>query len=73
MQVATKAGADRPVITAPADYCSAAAIAAIETYNRLGLPMVVWGAVLPTSPAAPNTEVRRVNGAMINRNEVAAK
>src|SRR4249919_4156246 len=34
VQVATKAGADRSVIAAAAHYCSAAAIAAVETYNR---------------------------------------
>jgi branched-chain amino acid transport system substrate-binding protein len=54
VQVATKAGADRSVIAAAAHYCSAAAIAAVETYNRLGLPMVVWGRFSPTSPTAPN-------------------
>src|SRR5262245_61353916 len=47
VQVATKAGADRSVIAAVAHYCSAAAIATVDTFNRLGLPMIVWGAVLP--------------------------
>ena len=74
VQVATKAGADRSVIAAAAHYCSAAAIAAVETYNRLGLPMVVWGAVLPDiTYRAKYPEVHRVNGTMINQNEVAAK
>src|SRR6187402_2277731 len=73
VQVATKAGADRSVIAAAAHYCSAAAIAAVETYNRLGLPMVVWGAVLPDiTYRAKYPEVHRVNGTMINQNEVAA-
>ena len=74
VQAATKAGADRSVIAAAAHYCSAAAIAAVETYNRLGLPMVVWGAVLPDiTYRAKYPEVHRVNGTMINQNEVAAK
>src|SRR5437660_8773962 len=41
VQVATKAGAARSVIGSVSHYCSVAAIAAVETYNRLGLPMVV--------------------------------
>ena len=73
VQVATKAGADRWSCAA-ARSCSAAAIAAVETYNRLGLPMVVWGAVLPDiTYRAKYPEVHRVNGTMINQNEVAAK
>src|SRR5437588_1987579 len=47
VQVATKAGADRAIVASVSHYCSAAAIAAVDSYNRLGLPMVVWGAVLP--------------------------
>ena len=47
VQVATKAGADRGIVASVSHYCSVAAIAAVDTYNRLGLPMVVWGAVLP--------------------------
>ncbi|MGH6783658.1 MAG: branched-chain amino acid ABC transporter substrate-binding protein [Sphingomicrobium sp.] len=74
VQVATKAGADRGVIASVSHYCSVAAIAAVETYNRLGLPMVVWGAVLPDITYRNKfPEVHRVNGTMINQNEVAAK
>ncbi|MGP0091284.1 MAG: branched-chain amino acid ABC transporter substrate-binding protein [Xanthobacteraceae bacterium] len=74
VQVATKAGADRAIIAAVAHYCSAAAIAAVDTYNRLGLPMVVWGAVLPDITYRNKyPEVHRINGTMINQNEVAAK
>jgi branched-chain amino acid transport system substrate-binding protein len=74
VQAATKAGADRSVIAAVAHYCSATAIAAVDTYNRLGLPMVVWGAVLPDITYRNKyPEVHRVNGTMINQNEVAAK
>ena len=74
VQAATKAGADRSVIAAAAHYCSAAAIAAVETYNRLGLPMVVWGAVLPDiTYRAKYPEVHRVNGTMINQNDANAE
>ena len=45
VQVATKAGADNAVIAAVAHYCSATAIATVDTFNRLGLPMIV--AVVP--------------------------
>jgi branched-chain amino acid transport system substrate-binding protein len=71
VQVATKAGADRTVIASVSHYCS---VAAVETYNRLGLPMVVWGAVLPDITYRNKfPEVHRINGTMINQNEVAAK
>jgi branched-chain amino acid transport system substrate-binding protein len=74
VQVATKAGADRTIIASASHYCSVAAIAAVETYNRLGLPMVVWGAVLPDITYRNKfPEVHRVNGTMINQNEIAAK
>ncbi|HEX2727088.1 MAG TPA: branched-chain amino acid ABC transporter substrate-binding protein [Beijerinckiaceae bacterium] len=74
VQVATKAGADRGVIAAVAHYCSAAAIATIDVYHRFGLPMVVWGAVLPDITYRKKLpELHRVNGTMINQNEVAAK
>ena len=74
VQVATKAAADRAVIGSTSHYCSVAAIAAVETYNRLGLPMVVWGAVLPDITYRNKyPEVHRVNGTMINQNEIAAK
>src|SRR5262252_9897995 len=74
VQAATKAGADDSIIAAVAHYCSVAAIATVDTFNRLGLPMVVWGAVLPDSTYRNKyPEVHRVNGTMINQNEVAAK
>jgi branched-chain amino acid transport system substrate-binding protein len=74
VQAATKAGADDSVIAAVAHYCSATAIATVDTFNRLGLPMVVWGAVLPDITYRNKyPEVHRVNGTMINQNEVAAK
>jgi branched-chain amino acid transport system substrate-binding protein len=74
VQVATKAGADRGIIAAVAHYCSATAIATVDTFNRLELPMIVWGAVLPdVTYRNKYPEVHRVNGTMINQNEVASK
>jgi branched-chain amino acid transport system substrate-binding protein len=74
VQVVTKAGADRNVIAAAAHYCSATAIATVDVFHRLGFPMVVWGAVLPDITYRNKyPEVHRVNGTMINQNEVAAK
>jgi branched-chain amino acid transport system substrate-binding protein len=74
VQVATKAGADRAIIAAVAHYCSATAIATVDTFNRLELPMIVWGAVLPdVTYRNKYPEVHRVNGTMINQNEVASK
>jgi branched-chain amino acid transport system substrate-binding protein len=74
VQVVTKAGADRSVVGAVAHYCSATAIATVDVFHRLGLPMVVWGAVLPdVTYRNKYPEVHRVNGTMINQNDVAAK
>src|SRR5207248_5530201 len=74
VQVATKAGADRSIIASASHYCSAAAIAAVDVYNRLGLPMIVWGAVLPDITYRNKyAEVHRVNGTMINQNEANAE
>jgi branched-chain amino acid transport system substrate-binding protein len=74
VQVATKAGADSSIIAAVAHYCSATAIATVDTFNRLELPMIVWGAVLPdVTYRNKYPEVHRVNGTMINQNEVASK
>ena len=47
VQVATKLAADREIIAAATHYCSVAAIATVDTYHKFGLPVVVWGAVLP--------------------------
>jgi branched-chain amino acid transport system substrate-binding protein len=74
VQVATKAGADRGIVASVSHYCSVAAIAAVETYHRLGLPMIVWGAVLPDITYRNKfATTHRVNGTMINQNEIAAK
>ncbi|MDJ0948624.1 MAG: branched-chain amino acid ABC transporter substrate-binding protein [Alphaproteobacteria bacterium] len=74
VQVATKLAADKNVIAAATHYCSAVAIATVDVYNRFGLPIIVWGAVLPDITYGNDyKEVHRVNGTMINQNETAAK
>jgi branched-chain amino acid transport system substrate-binding protein len=73
VQAATKAGADREVVAGVTHYCSAVAIATVDTYHRFGLPIVVWGAVLPDITYGNDyPEVHRVNGTMINQNQTAA-
>ncbi|MEO8003304.1 MAG: branched-chain amino acid ABC transporter substrate-binding protein [Betaproteobacteria bacterium] len=74
VQVATKAAADRKIVAGVTHYCSAVAMGAIDVYHRFGLPVIVWGAVLPDITYANDyKEVHRVNGTMINQNEVAAE
>ncbi len=73
VQVATKAAADKAVIAGVTHYCSAVAIGTVDIYHRFGLPVVVWGAVLPDVTYGNQfREVHRVNGTMINQNQVAA-
>ncbi|GAC1343296.1 MAG: branched-chain amino acid ABC transporter substrate-binding protein [Myxococcales bacterium] len=74
VQVATKAAADKGIIAGVTHYCSVVAMATVDTYHRFGLPVIVWGAVLPDITYANDyKEIHRVNGTMINQNEVAAK
>ncbi|MGI9301765.1 MAG: branched-chain amino acid ABC transporter substrate-binding protein [Gammaproteobacteria bacterium] len=74
VQVATKMAADKNVVGAVTHYCSAVAIATVDTYHKFGLPVIVWGAVLPDITYGNDyAEVHRVNGTMINQNETAAK
>jgi branched-chain amino acid transport system substrate-binding protein len=74
VQVATRAAANRDVIAGVTHYCSAVAMGTVGTYNKFGLPVVVWGAVLPDITYANDyPEVHRVNGTMINQNQVAAE
>jgi branched-chain amino acid transport system substrate-binding protein len=74
VQVATKAASDKAVIGGVTHYCSAVAIGTVDIYHRFGLPVVVWGAVLPeVTYGNEYKEVHRVNGTMINQNQVAAK
>jgi branched-chain amino acid transport system substrate-binding protein len=72
--VATKAAADNDVVAGVTHYCSAVAIGTVDTYHKFGLPIVVWGAVLPDITYGNDyPEIHRVNGTMINQNETAAK
>lgn len=74
VQAATKIAADKDVIGAVTHYCSAVAIATVDTYHKFGLPVVVWGAVLPDITYGNEyKEVHRVNGTMINQNQTAAE
>ncbi|MBC7145451.1 MAG: branched-chain amino acid ABC transporter substrate-binding protein [Thioclava marina] len=74
VQVATKMATDRKVIGTIAHYCSAVAMGTVDVYHRFGLPMTVWGAVLPDITYGNDyPEITRVNGTMINQNEKAAQ
>lgn len=74
VQVATKAAADNGIVAGVTHYCSTVAMAAVDVYRKFGLPVVVWGAVLPDITYANDyKEVHRVNGTMINQNEAAAR
>jgi branched-chain amino acid transport system substrate-binding protein len=73
VQVATKAASDRSIIAGATHYCSAVAIGTVDTYHKFGLPIVVWGAVLPDITYGNDyKEIHRVNGTMINQNQVNA-
>jgi branched-chain amino acid transport system substrate-binding protein len=74
VQVATKAAADRSIVAGVTHYCSAVAIGTVDTYHRFGLPVVVWGAVLPDITYGNDyPEIHRVNGTMINQNQTNAE
>jgi branched-chain amino acid transport system substrate-binding protein len=74
VQVATKMAAEKDIIAAATHYCSSTAIAAVDVYHKFGLPVVVWGAVLPDiTYRTKYAEVHRVNGTMINQNETNAE
>lgn len=73
IQVATKAASDNSIIAGITHYCSAVGIATVDTYARFGLPVVVWGAILPEITYGNDyPEVHRVNGTMINEGKLAA-
>lgn len=74
IQVATKAAASKKIIAGVTHYCSAVAIGTVDVYHKFGLPIIVWGAVLPDiTYGNEHKEVHRINGTMINQNETAAK
>jgi branched-chain amino acid transport system substrate-binding protein len=73
VQAATKLAADKEIIAAATHYCSAVAIATVDTYHKFGLPVIVWGAVLPDITYRNKyPEIHRVNGTMINQNQLNA-
>lgn len=74
IQVATKAASDHSIIAGVTHYCSAVGIATVDTYARFGLPVVVWGAILPEITYGNDYhEIHRVNGTMINEGKLAAE
>src|SRR5512139_1004587 len=74
VQVATKMAADKDIVAGATHYCSAAAIATVDTYHKFGFPVIVWGAVLPDITYRNKyAEVHRVNGTMINQNDANAE
>jgi branched-chain amino acid transport system substrate-binding protein len=74
VQQATKMAADKDIIAAVTHYCSSTAIATVDTYHKFGLPVVVWGAVLPDITYRNKyAEIHRVNGTMINQNQTNAE
>src|SRR5690349_9218456 len=44
VQVATKMASDKEIIGAATHYCSATAIATVDTYHKFNFPVIVWGA-----------------------------
>lgn len=74
VQVATKMAADKEIIGAATHYCSSTAIATVDVYHKFGLPVIVWGAVLPDITYRNKyAEIHRVNGTMINQNDANAE
>jgi branched-chain amino acid transport system substrate-binding protein len=74
VQVVTRAATDKQIIAAIGHYCSAVAIVTVDTYHKFGLPLVVWGAVLPAITYGNDyKEINRINGTMINEGKLAAK
>ena len=74
VQVATKMAADKDIIAGATHYCSAAAIATVDTFHKFGFPVIVWGAVLPDITYRNKyAEIHRVNGTMINQNDANAE
>ncbi|MDR2450468.1 MAG: branched-chain amino acid ABC transporter substrate-binding protein [Candidatus Accumulibacter sp.] len=74
VQVVTKIASDKSIIGSVSHYCSAVAMSALDIYKKFGLPMITWGTVLPDITYGQKiAEIHRVNGTMVNQNEVAAE
>ena len=73
VQAALKASSDPAIVAGVTHYCSVTAIATVDTYHKAGMPAMVWGAVLPEITYSHEyVEITRVNGTMINQNQIAA-
>ena len=73
VQAALKATSDLAIVAGVTHYCSVTAIATVDTYHKAGMPAMVWGAVLPEITYSHTyVEITRVNGTMINQNNIAA-
>jgi len=74
VQAALKAASDPEVIAAASHYCSMVAVSTADTFHNLGLPSMVWGAVLPSITSGNDyIEITRVNGTQIQQNQVNAQ
>ncbi len=74
VQAALKAASDPEIIAAASHYCSMVAISTADTFHNLGLPSMVWGAVLPAITYGNDyIEISRVNGTQIQQNQVHAQ
>jgi branched-chain amino acid transport system substrate-binding protein len=74
IQVATRAATDKSIVAGVTHYCSAVAINTVDAYHKFGLPVVVWGAILPEITYGNNyKEIHRVNGTMYDENETSAQ
>jgi branched-chain amino acid transport system substrate-binding protein len=74
IQVATKVASDEKIIAAIPHYCSAVGIATVDVFARFGLPVVIWGAILPAITYGNDFhEIHRVSGTMINEADLAAQ
>jgi branched-chain amino acid transport system substrate-binding protein len=74
VQAALKAASDVEVIASASHYCSMVAVSTADTFHNLGLPSMVWGAVLPAITYGNDyIEVTRVNGTQIQQNQVNAE
>jgi branched-chain amino acid transport system substrate-binding protein len=74
VQAALKATSDPAVVASASHYCSMVAISTVDTFHNAGVPSMVWGAVLPDITYGNNyEEVFRVNGTMIQQNQVHAQ
>jgi len=65
--------ADNAIIAGVTHYCSVAAIAAVDTYHKFGFPAWYGRSAADITYRNKYPEVHRVNGTMINQNDVAAK